>query len=155
MRELKGVTIKELRRCSKAEVEEHGRRLHIYPRDLAVRLKRAGYFLLAISGSPEEILDLFLSYLGFDRYYGTVLARDDEGRYTGAQISTPFDNKRRMLERFLEETGMGLEGSVGVGDTLSDVGFLEMVETPVSTSKLQPYFFEGTVADKGREVSVR
>jgi phosphoserine phosphatase len=36
------------------------------------------------------------------------------------------------LEAFLVETGMKLEGSVGVGDTLSDVGFLEMVEIPIA-----------------------
>lgn len=132
MRELKGTPVEELRRCSKIEVEEHGRRLHMYTRDLAGRLKEADYFLLAISGSPEEVLDLFLRPLGFDRFYGTVLEHDEEGRYTGRQLHTPFADKRATLERFLGDTGMTLEGSVGVGDTFSDVGFLQMVETPIA-----------------------
>ena len=111
---------------------DHGRRLHLYTRELTQHLREAGYFLLAISGSPEEILDIFLKPLGFDRAFGTVLAMDGEDRYTGERLSNPFEDKRRVLEAFLAETGMNLEGSVGVGDTLSDVGFLEMVEAPIA-----------------------
>src|ERR687885_1255165 len=58
LRELRGVPVAELRRCAKLEVEAHGRRLHIYTRDTARRLKEAGCQLIAISGSPQEILDL-------------------------------------------------------------------------------------------------
>jgi HAD superfamily phosphoserine phosphatase-like hydrolase len=131
-RELKGIALEELRRCARAEVEDHGRRLHLYTHELTQRLRETGYFLLAISGSPEEILDTFLKPLGFDKAFGTVLAMDDEDRYTGKRLSNPFEDKRRVLEEFLSETGMNLEGSVGVGDTLSDVGFLERVETPIA-----------------------
>jgi phosphoserine phosphatase len=53
-RELKGVAVEELCRCARAEVKAHGRRLHLYTRDLAERLREAGYFLLAISGSPSR-----------------------------------------------------------------------------------------------------
>ena len=131
-RQLQGIPLKELRRCARAEVEDHGRRLHLYTRELTQRLGEAGYFLLAISGSPEEILDIFLKPLGFDGAFGTVLAVDGEDRYTGERLTNPFEDKRRVLEAFLVETGMNLEGSVGVGDTLSDVGFLEMVEAPIA-----------------------
>src|SRR3712207_7326780 len=51
-------------------------RSHMYTRDVALRLKHAGHQLVAISGSPQEILDLFLKPLGFDRSWGTVLAQD-------------------------------------------------------------------------------
>ena len=139
LRELESVSVAELQRCARAEVEAHGRRLHIYTRDVARRLEQAGYYLIAISGSPQEILDLFLKPLGFDRAWGTVLAQD-EGRYTGEVLQDPFKNKRRVLEKFLEEANVGLEGSVGVGDTLSDVGFLEMVETPITFNPNRRFF---------------
>jgi HAD superfamily hydrolase (TIGR01490 family) len=132
LRELKGVPEADLQRCARAEVEAHGRRLHMYTRDVALRLKQAGYQLVAISGSPQEILDLFLKPLGFDRFWGTVLAQDARGRYTGEVLHYPFKNKRQVLEEFLKEANIGLEGSVGMGDTLSDVGFLEMVWTPIA-----------------------
>ena len=117
LRELEGVSVAELQRCARVEVETHGRRVHIYTRDMALRLKEAGYQLIAISGSPQEILDLFLKPLGFDRAWGTVLAKDADDRYTGEVLENPYGNKRRVM---------------GMGDTLSDVGFLEMVETPIA-----------------------
>jgi phosphoserine phosphatase len=132
LRELAGVPVAELRRCAMVEVEAHGRRLHMYTREVTGRLKRAGYYLLAISGSPQEILDLFLKPLGFDRSRGTVLGHDAEGRYTGEVLKDPFKNKQQVLEEFLEEASVSLEGSVGMGDTLSDVGFLEMVGIPIA-----------------------
>ena len=131
LRELKGVSVAEVQRCAMAEVGAHGRRLHMYTRDMARRLKQAGYHLIAISGSPQEILDLFLKPLGFDRAWGTVLAQH-EGRYTGEMLHDPFKNKRQVLERFLKDANVSLEGSVGVGDTLSDVGFLELVRIPIA-----------------------
>ena len=132
LRELEGVPVTELRRCARAEVEAHGRRLHIYTRDVARRLEHAGYHLIAISGSPQEILDLFLAPLSFDRAWGTVLGHDARGCYTGEMLQNPFENKRQVLEEFLKSAGVGLGGSVGMGDTLSDVGFLEMVQTPIA-----------------------
>jgi HAD superfamily hydrolase (TIGR01490 family) len=139
LRELEGVSVAQLRRCATVEVEAHGRRLHMYTRDMARRLKEARYHIIAISGSPQEILDLFLPPLGFDRAWGTVLAQA-QGRYTGEVLQDPFKNKRRVLEEFLEDANVSLEGSVGVGDTLSDVGFLEMVQTPIAFNPNRSFF---------------
>lgn len=130
LRELKGVSVVELRHCAKVEVEAHGRRLHMYTRDLAKRLKQAGYYLIAISGSPTDILETFLNPLGFDRVWGTVLDQE-EGRYTGRLLHHPFSDKRGVLKGLVDEAALDLDGSVGVGDTLSDVGFLELVQTPI------------------------
>jgi HAD superfamily hydrolase (TIGR01490 family) len=139
LRELEGVSVAQLRRCATVEVEAHGRRLHMYTRDMARRLKEARYHIIAISGSPQEILDLFLPPLGFDRAWGTVLSQA-QGRYTGEVLQDPFKNKRRVLEEFLEDANVSLEGSVGVGDTLSDVGFLEMVQTPIAFNPNRSFF---------------
>src|SRR5918999_5826277 len=89
LRELKGVPVAELQRCAKVEVEAHGRRLHIYTRDLASRLRQAGYYLVAISGSPTEILEIFLNPLSFDRAWGTML-RQEEGSSSGEILRHPF-----------------------------------------------------------------
>jgi HAD superfamily hydrolase (TIGR01490 family) len=140
LRELKGVAVAELRRCATVEVEAHGRRLHMYTRDMARRLKQAGYHIMAISGSPQEILDLFLPPLGFDRAWGTVLGQDASGRYTGEVLQDPFKDKRRVLEEFLGDADVSLEGSVGVGDTLSDVRFLELVGTPIAFNPNRSFF---------------
>ena len=46
-------------------------------------------------------------------------------------LQHPFFDKRRVLKEFGSEAGLSLDGSVGVGDALSDVGFLDLVETPI------------------------
>jgi phosphoserine phosphatase len=55
----------------------------------------------------------------------------EEGCYIGEILHHPFSDKRGVLKEFLIEVSLSLEGSVGVRDTLSDVGFLEMVQTPI------------------------
>jgi len=128
LRELEGVTVVDLLGCTRAEVVAHGRRLHMYTRDMAARLKRAGYQLLAISGSPQEILDLFLTPLGFGRSRGTVLVQDPRGCYNGEVLHYSFRNEWQVLEELLNAADLGLQNSsVGSGDTLSEVGVLESV----------------------------
>jgi phosphoserine phosphatase len=40
-------------------------------------------------------------------------------------------NKANILKRAVEKEGLTLKGSVGVGDTESDISFLELVEKPI------------------------
>lgn len=115
LRELAGIFVEDLMQCAIREYEGRGRRLHIYTRDLVGRLRLAGYHLIAISGSPQEILNVFLKPLGFERSWGTILARDAADCYTGEQIVNPFENKRKVLEEYLEGSSLTLAGSVGVG----------------------------------------
>jgi phosphoserine phosphatase len=42
-----------------------------------------------------------------------------------------ISNKAKVLERVIAKQGLTLVGSVGVGDREADVGFLEMVKTPI------------------------
>ena len=78
--------------------------------------------------------------LGFDRSWGTVLAQDARGCYTGEVLHYPFKNERQVLEGFLNDVEVGLEGSVGMGDSLSDVGFLELVCTPIAFNPNRSFF---------------
>src|SRR3712207_2617640 len=41
LRELAGVSVAELRRCARIEVQTHGRRVHIYTRDVALRDRKS------------------------------------------------------------------------------------------------------------------
>lgn len=104
-----------------------------YTRDLVKELKAKGYYLLAISHSPKFIVDGFAYELGFDKSYGTFYESGASGRFTGEIADEHLImNKASILMRALEKEKLSLHGSVGVGDTESDISMLQMVEDPIA-----------------------
>jgi HAD superfamily hydrolase (TIGR01490 family) len=107
-------------------------RVYRYARDLVARLRRRGYYLIPVSHSPRYMVDDFARELGFDKIYGRVLGVTNDGRFTGrARHLSIISDKAKVLRRVIEKQGLTLVGSVGVGDSEADVGFLEMVEIPI------------------------
>jgi phosphoserine phosphatase len=87
---------------------------------------------LAISHSPKEVVQAFGKGLGFDKIYGTIGEEDDKGRLTGKVLHEDFIfDKAKVLERAVQKENLMLRGSVGIGDTESDIPFLKMVSRPI------------------------
>jgi len=129
---LKGKSEKEVDEIIKEIVLKKKDNLYVFTRDLVKKLKEEGYFLLAISASPEKIVSGFTKALGFDKYYGTVYEIIN-GKYTGRELNEIIFNKHDVLQSFLKENPkIILKDSVGVGDSHSDISFLEMVENPIA-----------------------
>ena len=129
---LKGVHYGELADAAEVVVDEQWKHTYRYTRDLLARLKSEGYYLLAVSHSPKTVLDKFCPRLGFDKTYGTVYEIGPQECFTGKLIDEHLIlNKSNILKRAVEKEGLTLEGSIGVGDTESDISILEMVDTPI------------------------
>lgn len=132
LRHIKGVPYKDFARLAEMLVAEHKDRVYRFPRDLIRSLKKRGYFLLAISHSPKGILDHFCKRLGFNKVYGMLFETGPSERFTGKVIDEHLImNKAVTLKRALLRDGLTLTGSIGVGDTESDIPFLELVEKPI------------------------
>ncbi len=107
-------------------------RVYVFTRELIKAIKPE-FYLLAISGSPQDIVQKFADYFGFDRVYGRVLEMKNGETYTGRVINEDFiSNKKEVLRSFLREMGFSLKNSLGVGDAESDVSFLEAVSRPIA-----------------------
>ncbi|MDO8564897.1 MAG: HAD-IB family phosphatase [bacterium] len=129
---IKGVSYTDFHRVEKIVVGELRDRVYRFTRDLVKDLKKKDYFLLAISHSPKGIVDEFCKRLGFNKVYGMFYEIGPTERFTGAIADEHLIlNKARILERVVGKEGLSLKGSVGVGDTESDIPFLEMVEKPI------------------------
>lgn len=129
---IKGVDHADFMRIGHEVVKKNQDRVYRYTRDLIADLKKQGYFMLAISHSPKEIIDPFCERLGFDKVYGWVYEVGDDRKFTGKGLYDDIiSNKANILRRFIEKEKLSLEGSVGVGDTESDIKFLTFVETPI------------------------
>lgn len=130
---IQGVPFAEVSFTAGEILDEKKHRLYRYTRDLVQELKSKGYFLLAISHSPLFIVDGFGHELGFDKVYGFFYETGPAGRFTGkVEDEEIISNKSAVLQRAVRKAGLSLEGSIGVGDTESDIPMLELVEIPIA-----------------------
>lgn len=129
---LKGVHYGDLADAAKEMVDDQWKRTYRYTRELLKELKGKGYFLLAVSHSPKTVLDKFCPRIGFDKSYGIVYEIGPQDLFTGKIADEHLIyNKANVVKRAMEKEGLTLKGSIGVGDTESDISFLELVDTPI------------------------
>lgn len=129
---LKGVHYGDVADAAERVVSMRWKQVYCYTRDLLTELREEGYFLLAISHSPKTMLDKFCPRLGFDKVYGTIYEIGPEGRFTGGIIDQHLiANKANVVRRAVEKENLTLKRSIGVGDTESDIPFLELVARPI------------------------
>lgn len=132
VKHLKGVHYSALADAAEEVVDEQSKRVYRYTRDLLKDLKRRGYFLLAVSHSPKTVLDKFCPRLGFDKTYGMLYEIGPTECFTGNIIEEHLIlNKASIVRRAVEKENLTLQHSIGVGDTETDIPFLEMVAKPI------------------------
>jgi|SRR3989344_2760986 len=132
MKYIKGVPYDSFMNATEEMLVDKKDRMYRYTRNLVRELKRRGYFLLAISQSPKGILDKFCLPLGFNKVYGRIYELGPQNKFTGKiEEFHMIENKANIIKRAVEKENLTLKGSVGVGDTESDISFLELVESPV------------------------
>lgn len=126
---IKGCKLKDIKRIIKDVLIKYKDKVYVYTRDLIKKLRKK-YILVAISGSPLEIVNEFNKYLKFD----FVLATEREikkGVFTGNRIRVPGKDKKSALISFSREKSFSFFRSIGVGDTESDIGIFELVKNPI------------------------
>ena len=137
-----GIRRAEVWRVAERVVAFHRVRLYRFTRDLVKKLRRT-HFLLAISQSPYEVVAPFAKSLGFDKVYAQVYEVGRNVRFTGRVLYEDIiANKAEALRRAVRKEGLTLTGSVGVGDTESDIQFLKLVERQIAfnpSKKLYDY----------------
>lgn len=110
--------------------DEYKDQVYRYTRDKIKDLKQQGYTLLAISGSPAEIVGRFAAYYGFDDFIGVTYLRAN-GTFTGESLAT-IGKKADLLRELVAKHGLDFTNSIGFGDSEGDIGMLELVEQPVA-----------------------
>jgi len=129
---IKGVYYGDMADAAKDVVKKQKKRTYRYTRGLITDLQKKGFFLLAVSHSPKTILDFFCPSMGFDKAYGVLYDIGPEDNFTGEVIEEHLImNKASIVKRAVEKHGLTLKGSIGIGDTESDIAFLELVEKPI------------------------
>jgi HAD superfamily hydrolase (TIGR01490 family) len=131
-RELEGCSQNDVIGASRKVADFNKDRVYIFTRDLIKKLRKEKYTIIAISGSPIEIVKEYNKYMKFDEVFGSVYETNGKGIYTGKTIFEPVKHKGHLVGQYISEKGLTLEDSIGVGDTESDISFLKMVSRPVA-----------------------
>jgi HAD superfamily hydrolase (TIGR01490 family) len=112
-------------------LDEYKGQVYTYTRSLIRSLKEQGCLLFAISGSQVQAVELLAKHYGFDDWGGTVYEVKN-GQFTGTKEVLKRDKKPLYLEQLIKKHGTSLQGSIGVGDSDSDIPMLSKVERPIA-----------------------
>lgn len=130
---IKGCAQKDVVKACQVLIPFHAKRTYIFAEKLMKQLRKEEYHLIAVSGSPIEVVEEYnQQYLKFDNVFGSVYALDDGGKYTGEAAFEPSRNKGHLVEQYVYEHKLTFEDSYGIGDTESDISFLKLVENPIA-----------------------
>jgi len=121
----------EVLRACREVIRDHKYRTYRYTRKLLKTL-RGKYFTICISSSPFEVVREYNKFLKFDKIFGWEMGIDERGRYTGKSLHIPALYKKELIVRYVRSHSLNFAGSVGVGDTETDIGFLELVSKPIA-----------------------
>ncbi|MFA5991364.1 MAG: HAD family phosphatase [Candidatus Doudnabacteria bacterium] len=132
VKHITGKNFKLVDRVAKQVILYQKDRTYRFTRDLIKKLKRQGYILAAVSGSPSYIVEEYAKTIGFNVFFGTELEVVG-GKFTGKvkNLDSAF-NKAKIVKNLSLEYNADLKQSVAVGDTEGDVKMLSLVGHPLA-----------------------
>jgi HAD superfamily hydrolase (TIGR01490 family) len=116
---------------AKRVIEQKGERVYTFSRERIRWHKEQEHKVIAISGSPIELVrEMSLKY-GMDDYKGTIYRLNEQGHYNG-EIIPMWDavSKKKAILQMAEEYSIDLQQSYAYGDTAGDFTMLKMVGYP-------------------------
>lgn len=127
----KGLSKVHIEHISNKVIEQKGERVYTFTRDEIKKAKAAGYLVIAISGSPYELVKAMAKKYDFDDYRGSVYKVDENGIYTG-EIIPMWDSKSKLkaMQELCQEYDIDLSQSYAYGDTSGDFTMFQQVGHP-------------------------
>jgi len=135
---LKGQKVKDITR--KAKYFFRSFKKNIYPASykLIQYLKELDYYVVCLSAGEHELIELATSELGMHDFWASCLSFDQGTmEYNGRDLVHLYrpDAKKRILRSVIfSDEGLTRKGSIGMGDSLSDADFMELLENPIATN---------------------
>jgi HAD superfamily hydrolase (TIGR01490 family) len=145
---LQKLTYKQFEAAADTVFEEYKDQVYTFTRDLIAELKQKNYLLFAISGSQTEIIAKIADYYDFDDFVGTIYRRAGPG-FSGQKTIGSAD-KGKTLKELVDKHSASFDGSIGVGDSRSDIQMLELVGRPIVLNPESELF--AYAAKKGWEI---
>lgn len=134
-RGVKGMKQEKVETAGRHYIKTHEEELFSFTRDLLALLKAEKFRIIAVTASPVEVMGPFSESLGIDATFATV-CETVNGIYTGnvSQNLADKDVKRQIIQTYIKENDVNGQVSLGFGDTVTDLAFLEIVGYPVAVN---------------------
>ena len=112
-------------------IEQKGARVYTYSRERIKWHKAQGHVVIAISGSPIELVREMSNKYEMDDYRGTIYQVGSDGIYNG-EIIPMWDSrsKHKAILEMAEKHNLDLSQSYAYGDTTGDLSMLRLVGNP-------------------------
>ncbi|MGL5066673.1 MAG: HAD-IB family hydrolase [Sarcina sp.] len=128
---IKGLKKHHIDHIAKNVIEQKGDRVYTFTRERIKWHKEQGHVVIAISGSPIELVKEMAGKYNMDDYRGTIYQIDENERYTG-EIIPMWDaiSKQNSIKELTEKYDIDLLESFAYGDTSGDFTMFENVGHP-------------------------
>lgn len=121
----------QIEHVAKKVIEQKGDRVYTFSRERIKWHKEQDHIVIAISGSPSELVKEMSEKYNMDDYKGTIYKIGDDNKYTG-EVIPMWDSvsKQKALLEMQEKYNIDLESSYAYGDTAGDYTMLKLVGIP-------------------------
>lgn len=128
---IKGISQYHIDYVAKKVIEQKGDRVYTFSRERIKWHKDNGHIVIAISGSPIELVkEMSLKY-NMDDYRGTIYQIDGNNLYSGDIIPMwDSESKKKAIAELTKKYDIDLENSYAYGDTAGDFNMLNIVGNP-------------------------
>lgn len=114
---------------------------YVYTRQLIDTLRKNNFYLIAISGSEQRIVEAVSKELGFNTCAAGVKYSDNGTHLTG-EVVAYGTKKDDILRTIITNQQLSTKGSLAVGDTSSDIAMFTIVSQPIAFNPNQALFAE-------------
>ncbi len=130
-----GISSEHINLIAKKVIEQKGDRVYQFTRNEIERHRKLGHKIIAISGSPDALVNYMAEKYLFDNWRGTVYHTDENGIYTGA-ITPMWDSisKKKAIHEMEQLYDLDLSQCYSYGDTNGDLTMFENTGHPTAVN---------------------
>lgn len=128
---IKGLNTYHINHIAKKVIEQKGDRVYTFTRERIKWHKEQGHIVIAISGSPIELVREMSAKYNMDDCRGTIYEYNSDNNYTGDVIPMwDHVSKLKSIKELEEKYNIDLSKSFAYGDTTGDITMFESVGNP-------------------------
>jgi len=128
---IEGVNKNHIDHMANRVISQKGDRIYTFSRERIKWHKEQGHIVIAISGSPDELVSKMAKKYMMDDYRATIYQTDEKNNYNGIIIPMwDSESKIKALKELQEKYDIDLSQSYAYGDTTGDLTMFEAVGNP-------------------------